>query len=89
MWHLPTYTATTMFLEDCFYSRTIIWPLFYYESLLFSSSKSVFLDIRSVLQLRCMNVTEKFELTKKPSLNIAKYKIRHLETQSLYIEEHI
>lgn len=31
---------------------------------------------------------EKFELTKKKILNIAKYEIRHLRTQSLHIDEH-
>lgn len=46
-------------------------------SLLFSS-KSVLVGNRAVLQLRCTNVTEKFDLKKKKILNIAKYKIRHL-----------
>lgn len=36
-----------------------------------------------------MNVTEKFELTKKNILNLAKYKIRLLGAQSLHIEEHV
>lgn len=47
---------------------------------LFFSSKSVLVGNRAVLQLRCTNVTEKFDLTKKQILNIAKYKIRHLGT---------
>lgn len=77
MRHLHTYVAATTSMkrrqctEQSYQGATIS---------LYFSSKSVLVGNRAVLQLRCTNVTEKFDLTKKQILNIAKYKIRHLGT---------